>query len=389
MGAMRVVMNTVASLGRRTGIGHYVSELLRCSRAQMTDGVVDSFPGERIARVCAWAYRQRRHATDEKAVQAGWRRWAWQQARSLGQGLLARRFRQVVRQRQYHLYHEPNYIPLPCDLPTIATVHDLSIVLHPEWHPGDRVAHYGKYFAARLNRCAHVITDSRCVRDEVVRHLGVDPERVSAVPLGTKPNLRPAPAEEVERVRSRLGLPRSYLLYVGTIEPRKNVRRLLEAFCDLPNRLRERCPLVLVGGWGWQTADVAAYFHDVARHKHVQHVGYVEEADLPALYSGARALVYPSLYEGFGLPPLEMMACGGAVLTSTARAIAEVVGDRVPLIAPEDTEGWRDAMARVIDDDDWQAELRDGAEKAARAFSWERCAAETLRIYRRVLGLMR
>jgi alpha-1,3-rhamnosyl/mannosyltransferase len=150
----------------------------------------------------------------------------------------------------------------------------------------------------------------------------------------------------------------------------------------LPEELRRRCPLLLVGRWGWNAADVAAYLHGEARHRGVIHLGYLAEKHLAAVYNGARALVYPSLYEGFGMPPLEMMACGGAVLASTAGALAEIVGEAAHLLAPDDFDGWRAAMARVVTEDDWRERLRRGTVEHARPFTWERCAAETLRVYR-------
>jgi alpha-1,3-rhamnosyl/mannosyltransferase len=194
------------------------------------------------------------------------------------------------------------------------------------------------------------------------------------------------PAEEVADVLRRLGLPARYLLYVGTIEPRKNVLRLLRAYCALPAALRERWPLLLVGRWGWHSRAVAEYFHAEARHRGVQQLGYVADEHLPAIYNGARALVFPSYYEGFGMPPVEMMACGGAVLASTAGAVVEVVGDRAHLVEPEDADGWRSALKRVLTDDDWWQSLRQGVMERARRFSWDHCAADTLRVYRMLCG---
>ena len=133
---------------------------------------------------------------------------------------------------------------------------------------------------------------------------------------------------DVQIVLRRLGLPSRYFLYLGTIEPRKNLMTLLRAYVRLSAEVRERFPLVLAGGWGWNSADVAAFLHDEARHRGVIYSGYLPEEHLPAVLNGARALVYPSFYEGFGLPPVEMMACGGAVICSTAGALVETAGSR-------------------------------------------------------------
>ena len=180
-------------------------------------------------------------------------------------------------------------------------------------------------------------------------------------------------------------LPSRYLLYVGTIEPRKNTLRLMQAYASLPAALRRDWPLLLAGQWGWNIARERAYYESVGRHQGIRYLGYVQDQHLPAVCNGARALVYPSVYEGFGLPPLEMLACGGAVLASRIDPIREVTGAQAHLVDPGDTAGWREALHRVIRDDDWHAELRRGAERVARRFTWQCAAAEHTDVYRRVL----
>jgi len=387
---MRVVVNQVEALKQKTGIGHYTHQLLRCLRAQTGDDQIDAFPTGWVARAwkgCAGGRpavrrkpgRGRRGLGGERGQGMPW----------LRRGCLALtgwQLRAMCRRRKYDLYHEPNSLPLACDCPAVATVHDLSLLLYPEWHPADRVAHFEQHFTRALGRCAHFLTDSECVRQQMMRTLGIRPERVTRVYLGTRPGLRPLPDDEVAQTLHRLGLPARYLLSVGTIEPRKNVLLLLRAYCALPDRLRAEWPLLLAGKWGWNAGDVADYLHAEARHRGVLHLGYVADEHLPALYSGARALLYPSHYEGFGLPPLEMMACGGAVVASTAEALVETVGGQAQLVLPDDLDGWRDAMARLVTDDDWWQFLRGGAEEVARPYTWEQCAADTLTVYRHVCG---
>jgi alpha-1,3-rhamnosyl/mannosyltransferase len=300
---------------------------------------------------------------------------------------MAQHFRLVCALRAYDLYHEPNFIPLPCEQPTIATLHDLSVVLHPEWHPADRAAYFEAHFHHSLTRCIHFLAISEFGRQEMIRNLGIPPDRITRTYMGIRPGLGPLSADRTARLLRELELPPRYLLYLGTIEPRKNILVLLRAYCALPERLRSRWPLLLVGSWGWNTLAVADYLHREARHRGVIHRGYVPEEQLAAIYNGARALVYPSLYEGFGLPPVEMMACGGAVLASTAGAVVETVGSMAHLIDPHDTAGWRDAMMRVLEEDDWCQSLRTGVMAVARPFTWDRCAAETLRVYRSVCGV--
>ena len=304
--------------------------------------------------------------------------------RSLGRIVLALDLR--LRGAGCDLYHEPNNIPLPSDLPTVVTVHDLSALLHPEWHPAHRAAEYQARFHKGVAQARRFLAVSEFTRQELIHTLGLRPDRVTRTYNGVRPGLGPMPAAEVRATLRRLGLPPRYLLYLGTIEPRKNVMTLLRAYVKLPGEVRERCPLLLVGGWGWNSADVAAFLDAEARHRGVIYTGYLPEEHVAAVMNGARALVYPSLYEGFGLPPVEMLACGGAVLCSTAGALVETVGVRAHLIEPLDEDGWRTALHRAAVDDDWLGELRRGAVEAARPFTWDRCAADTLAVYRSVCG---
>lgn len=394
---MRVVVNQLAALGIRTGIGHYTVELCRCLHEQAGADEIDVFPKgwmRSVREYGTWARPylegQRRGGVPGQGAPrpafAALRKDALHHLRRAGRTVISCHFRAVCARERYDLYHETNFIPLPSRCPTVATLHDLSVVLHPEWHPADRVAHFEKHFRRGLEECVHFFAISESGRQEVIRTLGVPPERITTTYMGIRPGLGPLPDAEVREVLQRLGLPARYLLYLGTVEPRKNVLVLLKAYCALPEAVRQQWPLLLVGSWGWNAADVAAYLHGEARHRGVIHLGYVAEEHLPALYNGARALVYPSLYEGFGLPPVEMMACGGAVLASTADAVVETVGSRAHLVAPEDVDGWHDALQRVVTDDDWWRSLRHGVTAVARPFTWDRCAADTLRVYRKLCG---
>jgi alpha-1,3-rhamnosyl/mannosyltransferase len=389
---VRVVLNQLAALGLRTGIGHYAVELFRCLCEQAGAGEIEAFPQGWVWRARAWLAQARPYLESgggepappaRRAVRGA----ALRHLRQCGQALTAGYFRAVCRRRGYDLYHEPNFIPLACDRPTLATLHDLSVLLHPEWHPADRVAYFERHFERGLAGCTHFLAISDFGRQEIIRTLHIPPERVTRTYMGIRRGLGPLPRERVAPVLHQLGLPPRYLLYVGTIEPRKNVLMLLRAYCALPERLRSHWPLLLVGPWGWNTGDVAAYLQSEARHRGVLHVGYLAEPQLSAVYNGARALLYPSLYEGFGLPPLEMMACGGAVLASTAGALVETIGARAHLAAPKDVGGWHDAMARVLVDDDWWRSLRQDVTAVARPYTWERCAADTLRVYQRLCGV--
>ena len=383
---MRVIFNGLPAYSPKTGVGIYVANLLEELRQIAGEDAVAAFPSG-ISALAAGIGGKLRAIKQRKAASGGGsggrsvKRRAAGLARSAVQHVYARSFARMCRRGKFDLYHEPNFIPWECDLPTVITVHDLSVVLHPEWHPRDRVKFHERHFQRSLERCAHVLTVSECMRRDLIAAMGFSPSKVTAVANGVRADLRQLTASDLAPVRAKLGLPADYLLYVGTIEPRKNILTLLRAYSALNSRTRLLCPLVLAGGWGWGYAKERAYFEDEARHRSVIHLGYVADDDLPALYSGATALVYPSHYEGFGLPPVEMMACGGAVLASTAPALREVCGNRAHFIDPNNDTGWRDAMRRVIEDADWRAELRTGVVKHAQQYSWRRCADEIWQVY--------
>ncbi|MFM7151834.1 MAG: glycosyltransferase family 4 protein [Gemmataceae bacterium] len=391
---MRIIVNGLAAAGTRTGIGHYTTELIRCLLAQADgDTRIDLFRPDWLDRAkSVLAGMRRRAESPARAAMPAQEKagWTWKSTavdglRRAGLGVFRWRFRRRARVGRYDLYHEPSFLPVDCDLPTIVTVHDLSVLLHPEWHPADRVAQHQREFQRGVSRAVHVVAISEHGRPEIIRTLGLPADRVTRTYMGVRPGLRPLPVAPVKARLRELDLPSKYLLYLGTIEPRKNVLTLLRAYCALPVPVRQRFPLVLAGGWGWNSGEVHDFLRARAETAGVIYRGYVREEDLPYLYNGARALVFPSFYEGFGLPPVEMLACGGAVLASTAGAVAETVGRKACLIEPEDVDGWTQAMSRVCRDDDWWESLRRDAVDAVRSFTWERCAADTLQVYRHVI----
>ncbi|MCI0682825.1 MAG: glycosyltransferase family 4 protein [Gemmataceae bacterium] len=402
---MRVVFNRSAALGVRTGVGHYTAELFRglCALAgDLPDAIhIDGYPrsglwwARNLWAQCFPDLRRGRQAAGNAAGSAtgsevGAAAPSLPQrilghVRSWGRALHQRHSRAFFHSQSYDLYHEPNCIPLASNLATVTTLHDLSALLHPEWHPAERVRWYDTRFRESLAQSQHFITGSEAVRQEVIDLLGIAPAMVTSIHYGVREAFTPLPAAIVDAIRRRLGLPERYLLHVGTIEPRKNVLRLMQAYCSLPAAVRQRCPLVLIGCWGWNAASSADYFHREARQRGVIHLGYLAERHLPVAYNGALALCFPSFYEGLGLPPLEMMACGGAVIASTAAAVREAVGDCAHLVDPEDQDGWRDAMLQAATDPEWRQRLRAGAEDHACAFTWERNAAQTLDVYRRLV----
>jgi alpha-1,3-rhamnosyl/mannosyltransferase len=241
---------------------------------------------------------------------------------------------------------------------------------------------------ATVRRAAHVIAPSEYTRRDLIETYKLDPARVTAIPLAASSHFRPVTdVLELERVRRRYGITREYVLAVGSIQPRKNLSRLVRAYSGLRReRGRSNLPqLVLVGKRAWLYGETLKAVEEEGVGDSVVLTGYVSEGDLPALYTGALCFAYPSYYEGFGLPPLEAMRCGTAVLTGNRTSLPEVVGDAGLLVDPFDTGDIARALARLIEDPALRAELGARGLERASAFDWRDTARMTLQVYRRVI----
>lgn len=381
---MRVVINATAALGAKTGVGHYTEELIR-ALARTRQVRLTLYPHPILGRIrirLGGGPKPVAPGTGEPVRRGLFRRiarvpfrWGWR-------ALVETEIRRTFHPHRADLYHEPNFFPLPTRLPTVVTVHDLSAVLHPEWHPTERAKLFEYDFLPRVRDFAHILTDSDSSRKEIIRVFGIPAERVTRAYPGIRETFRPLPPDSVTPVLNRLSLSPNYLLHVGTIEPRKNLMMLLRAYTSIPDHLRELCPLILVGPWGWGFKELAHFFETEAKHRNVRHLGYVDEADLPAVFNGARALVFPTHYEGFGLPAAEMLACGGSVIASSTPTVVEVLGGCGTAIDPNDIDGWRDTMIRAIQEPDWLEPRRAGGINRSAEFTWANCARDTLTAYR-------
>jgi glycosyltransferase involved in cell wall biosynthesis len=268
----------------------------------------------------------------------------------------------------------------PC--PSVVTIHDMTVWLFPQYHYRRRQLAMRPFVPLAARRAAAVIAVSQATKDDVVRVLGVDPDKVHVVHEAASSRFQPVedPAE-LDRVRKSYRLPPRLILHVGTIEPRKNLARLLEALARLRSRDRMDYALVLVGRPGWKHESAFEAVERLNLQDAVRLLGYVPTADLISLYSLADVVAFPSLYEGFGLPVLEAMACGTPVVTSAAGSLPEVAGDAAEFVDPRSVQSIAAGLRRVLGDRARWEELRARGLERARAFGWDQAARETREIY--------
>ncbi|BCX80914.1 mannosyl-N-acetyl-alpha-D-glucosaminyl-diphospho-ditrans,octacis-undecaprenol 3-alpha-mannosyltransferase/alpha-1,3-rhamnosyltransferase [Methylomarinovum caldicuralii] len=378
---IKVVLATDAIFSPLTGVGRYAFEMATHLSEQAGIGKVKYFNGigcsstpikeppprsDQARALRAWALHNRLVVAAYRFLTPAWR-WA------------------VLRRYGDHVFHSPNYFLPPFPGPRVATFHDLSHVRLPACHPPERVRFMEQELPITLRRADHIITVSEFSRREVIDHYGWPADKVTATPLAASAEYHPRSRETLAPKLDALGLePGGYALFVGTIEPRKNLAVLLEAYAGLPLSLRTRYPLVLAGDRGWRSEDLHARIQKAQRQGWARYLGYVPEKILPALYAGARAFAYPSRYEGFGLPVLEAMASGVPVVCSHAASLPEVAGDAALQHDPDDVKGLRGFLRRALEDDAWRREAIAKGLARAQTFSWERTVAETVAVYRRL-----
>ena len=283
------------------------------------------------------------------------------------------------------LFHSPNYFVPESQLPSLVTIHDLSVYRYPEWHPKARVVRMHTTIPEAIQRAQLVITDSQATRLEVMQEFGLHDHQVLSVPLGVDEVFHPYPADEIAPILQAFGLcPDGYSLFVSTIEPRKNLGNLLVAYRALPAALRERWPLVLVGGEGWQSEGIHAAIDQAQSEGWLKYFGFVNQEFLPVLYAGCRLFTYPSWYEGFGLPIAEAMASGVPVLTSNCSSMPEVAGGAAMLVEPADVDSIHRGLLQALEDDSWRAAAVTRGLQRAAELNWDACVRNTVAAYRMV-----
>ncbi|MCV6589592.1 MAG: glycosyltransferase family 4 protein [Marinobacterium sp.] len=395
---MKLIVNTAALTPPLTGIGHYTANLLSCL---LEDGCIEDVRGlsgsathwldrPAIERLLAGQSAQEPEVVAEvppappslalRIRHALWRRFVAvakhvpgaRRARTL---LFRATASKTAQNWDDYLYWEPNYIALPLNNRSVVTVYDLSHMAHPEFHPAERVEAMNQALPDSIRNARRIITISEYTRQEIMREFEVPEAQIDIVPPAVSDEFRqPAVATQVAAVREKHNLPEHYLLSVGTLEPRKNVVGLLRCYLQLPQALRQRYPLVLVGVKGWLTGELEQKLAPLVASGEVRQLGYVDQADLPVLYQQASALAYISFFEGYGMPVAEAMAAGTAVLTSDRTSMPEVAQGAALLTDPGNDEQIVEQLHRLLSDDELRRQLAAEGQRIAADYCWQRSA---------------
>ena len=356
-----------------TGVGHYTLELARA--------LARNFPTDQFELVSPRPFagsvaedNKLPNLSFVKARSSSVRGHWW----SVGLPLYARRV-------SFDLFHGTNYeLPLWNNRRSVLTIHDLSTLLFPELHrrPLARRARMRLPLAAKM--ATAIVTPTEAVKREVCEHLKIKPQKISAIHEAPRSFFRPASPDESAAIRKRLGVEDNFLLFVGTLEPRKNLLTLLKAFGQILQKTQLRPQLVIAGGEGWLMTQTESFIDSAGFTDRLLFAGYLQDEELRALYSSCKAFIYPSLYEGFGLPPLEAMACGAPVIASRIAALKEVIEDAAVLVDPLDSESLTRAIVEFLRDDKRREESKTRGIQHAAKFSWDNAARLTYEAYERI-----
>ncbi|MGQ0761243.1 MAG: glycosyltransferase family 4 protein [Acidobacteriota bacterium] len=372
---MRIGLDGYSLISPKTGVGHYTFELaLELARLA---------PQHSFDLIAPAAYPREvlEHLNQTPNLRAV----------SVKTNLITRRWWAIglpahVRRAGVDLFHGTNYeVPLRNREKNILTVHDLSVFSYPETHDRRMATRARRRLPMMLRSAAGVITPTEAVKRELIDRFKLDPNIVTVTPEAPRKAFRPMPAGQTAEAKQRLGIADDFILCVGTIEPRKNFITLVRAYAELRRNTEHPPQLVMAGPKGWLTAEFDRAVAEADFGDRLRLIGYVGDDNLRALYSSCKAFVYPSLYEGFGLPPLEAMACGAPVIASRIAAHVETLGAHAHLVEATDESALAKVIVTLLEDPHERERLsRSGIEHAAR-FSWEKTAKLTLEVYEGLL----
>jgi glycosyltransferase involved in cell wall biosynthesis len=372
---MRIAFDGTTLTPGRTGVGYYTEHLLQhlAREVEATGDELVVVSNRPIDTQAPLPRHVRVHEGHRFPVRIGWMQ------------LRAARALEAIKADVAHFTN--GMVPFAASTSTVVTIHDMSLKLYPQCHPVRRLLLNRPLMQVAMRQASAIVTVSNSTRRDLLRLHGVPADRVLVVHEAASPAFRPIREPgRLEFVRAKYNLPQRFVLYVGTIEPRKNLGRLMEAFAQaraagIPHHL------VCVGPYGWSSRDLSGLIERLDLTPYVHFTGYVPFEDLPALYNLGELFVFPSLYEGFGLPVIEAMACGTPVITANSSSLAEVAGDAAVTIDPSSTEAIAQAIHDVAMDEERRRDLSDRGWHRSRAFSWAQTAKEMLAVYQRAAGV--
>ncbi len=383
--SLSVILGCDPLLGPMTGIGHYTKQLglalqqhpdvnelkLFAHTSFFSDGL--------LGDVTRQTSKQKANAfTKLRSALAG-NRIAVSMYESIMPYIASHRLKAF---KNSHILHSPNFVLPPFDGPSVVTFHDLSPVMLPQYHPSVRAGFVSREMEKVVNGNAHIITDTEFVKRQIIDFYNVDESRVSAVHLACDAGFKPHSSEECAATLSALNLSyKEYFLFVSTIEPRKNLLRLLKAFELYREKTERPLPLVIVGGSGWDSEEEHNEIKRLQSRGLVNYLGYAPQEIMHQLYAGAVGLLFPSEYEGFGLPIVEAMQSGTAVLTTQDSAMSEVAGGAAVLVDYIDVDVMATGIQRIAEDGVFRSRLEQAGLERADSFSWTKCAQQTVDVY--------
>lgn len=376
---MKLLVNLSSLNHPLTGIGEYtlnlVKEMLDDDQVQDIKGIRSSRYLDRHQISVLIAALEQGHQTDQPLT-----RYLKKMSRLKLIARIARKainayreisFRFYRNMLKHYIYWEPNYICLNHQGVCVPTVHDLSHLICPQFHPKARVKYLKAELPRTLARAKHVIVVSQYTKQSVMEHFDLDDQQITVVPPSVKSEYYPRTASECAQLKKRLGLPENFILFVGTLEPRKNLQGLLLAYKLLSTELKSQYPLVLSGKKGWLLEDIEQILQPMLDSGEVIWLGYLNSKDLPALYSSATAFTYVSHFEGFGMPIAEAMACGTAVIASDNTAMKEASGGAVCIVSPHSIGSIVQGMRKVLLDSSYRIECETKGLEISKNRSWK------------------